>query len=61
MVATHGRDHATQSRVVMLYMEKAPQLAAANGVGEQHAHEASIPECYMIYEHMFTVEGVEDS
>ena len=60
MVATHGRDHATQSRVVALCMEKAPQLAAANanGVGEQQTHEAFIRECYMIYEHM---ESVEDS
>eukprot|EP00974_Lingulodinium_polyedra_P006513 619483-Lingulodinium_polyedra.AAC.1 len=44
-------------------MEKAPQLAAANanGVGAQQTHEAFIRECYMIYDHMFTVEGVADS
>eukprot|EP00974_Lingulodinium_polyedra_P042207 4051382-Lingulodinium_polyedra.AAC.1 len=37
-------------------MERAPRLAN----GEQTTHETFILECSKIYEHMFTVEGVED-
>eukprot|EP00974_Lingulodinium_polyedra_P023292 2248646-Lingulodinium_polyedra.AAC.1 len=56
MAASAGRDAATQVQVVAFYQAKAAQIASGDG---DLNRETFIRERYMIYEQLFTVEGVE--